>query len=80
MEAPFRENVYGHLQRLQWLRAYLKPEDRVVEFGCGTGRLITVPLRSWGYDVTGVDLDEVVRLATHATSISRDRRLSPRRM
>jgi SAM-dependent methyltransferase len=56
--APFRENVYGHLQRLQWLRAHLKREDRVVEFGCGTGRLITVPLRTWGYDVVGVDLDE----------------------
>jgi SAM-dependent methyltransferase len=53
-----RENVYGHLQRLHWLRDHLRPEERTVEFGCGTGRLITLPLRAWGYDVTGVDLDE----------------------
>jgi 2-polyprenyl-3-methyl-5-hydroxy-6-metoxy-1,4-benzoquinol methylase len=58
MEVVPRENVYGHLQRLHWLRDHLRREDRVVEFGCGTGRLITLPLRAWGYDVTGVDLDE----------------------
>jgi 2-polyprenyl-3-methyl-5-hydroxy-6-metoxy-1,4-benzoquinol methylase len=58
MEVVPRENVYGHLQRLHWLRGHLSKEDRVVEFGCGTGRLITLPLRSWGYDVVGVDLDE----------------------
>ncbi len=53
-----QENIYGHQQRLHWLRDNLRPEDRAVEFGCGTGRLITIPLRAWGYDVTGVDLDE----------------------
>ena len=58
MELVPRENIYGHRQRLYWLRDHLRPEDRAVEFGCGTGRLITIPLRSWGYDVTGVDLDE----------------------
>ena len=54
-----QENIYGHQQRLHWLRDNIRPEDRTVEFGCGTGRLITLPLRAWGYDVTGVDLDEV---------------------
>lgn len=34
------------------------PSDRVVEFGCGTGRLIAMPLLGWGYDVVGVDLDQ----------------------
>ena len=58
MEVLPRENIYGHQQRLHWLRDNLRREDRVVEFGCGTGRLITIPLRAWGYDVTGVDLDE----------------------
>jgi SAM-dependent methyltransferase len=58
MEIVPPENIYGHQQRLQWLRDHLRPEDRTVEFGCGTGRLITLPLRAWGYDVTGVDLDE----------------------
>lgn len=58
MEVEPRENIYGHQQRLHWLREHLRPEDRTVEFGCGTGRLITLPLRAWGYDVVGVDLDE----------------------
>jgi 2-polyprenyl-3-methyl-5-hydroxy-6-metoxy-1,4-benzoquinol methylase len=58
MEIVPRENVYGHRQRLYWLRDHLLPQDRAVEFGCGTGRLITLPLRAWGYDVVGVDLDE----------------------
>jgi 2-polyprenyl-3-methyl-5-hydroxy-6-metoxy-1,4-benzoquinol methylase len=58
MEVVPRENVYGHRQRLYWLRDQLVPEDRTVEFGCGTGRLITLPLRAWGYDVSGVDLDQ----------------------
>ncbi len=58
MELLPRENIYGHQQRLLWLRDHLRREDRAVEFGCGTGRLITLPLRAWGYDVTGVDLDD----------------------
>jgi SAM-dependent methyltransferase len=58
MEVVPQENIYGHQQRLHWLRDNLGREDRAVEFGCGTGRLITLPLRAWGYDVTGVDLDE----------------------
>ncbi|MEP6910785.1 MAG: class I SAM-dependent methyltransferase [Actinomycetota bacterium] len=58
MELEPQENIYGHQQRLHWLRDNLKMEDRAVEFGCGTGRLITLPLRAWGYDVTGVDLDD----------------------
>jgi SAM-dependent methyltransferase len=55
----FPETIYGHRQRVLWIRSHLKPSDRAVEFGCGTGRLIAMPLLGWGYDVVGVDLDEV---------------------
>jgi SAM-dependent methyltransferase len=55
--AAFEENTYGHLQRLRWLRERLEPQDRVLDFGCGTGIFITMPLLAGGYDVTGVDLD-----------------------
>ena len=54
----FPETIYGHRQRVHWIRSHLRPNDRVVEFGCGTGRLIAMPLLGWGYDVVGVDLDE----------------------
>jgi SAM-dependent methyltransferase len=36
----------------------LTPSDRALELGCGTGYMITLPLRTWGYDVVGIDLDE----------------------
>ena len=56
---PFpRENVYGHVKRLHWIRDRLRPGARAVELGCGTGYMLTLPLRMWGYDVRGVDLDE----------------------
>jgi 2-polyprenyl-3-methyl-5-hydroxy-6-metoxy-1,4-benzoquinol methylase len=60
-EQPIRavpqENIYGHLQRLHWLRDHLEQTEKAVEFGCGTGTLITIPLRAWGFDVSGIDLD-----------------------
>ncbi len=52
-----RENIYGHLGRLEWLEQYVVRSDRAVEFGCGTGYMITYPLRARGYDVIGVDID-----------------------
>jgi SAM-dependent methyltransferase len=53
------ETIYGHRGRLEWIRGHLRAEDRVLELGCGTGNLITMPLLGMGYDVVGVDLDEV---------------------
>jgi SAM-dependent methyltransferase len=54
-----RENIYGHYSRLEWLRDHLDPQsDHAVELGCGTAYMLTLPLRLWGYDVVGLDLDE----------------------
>src|SRR5438105_3274409 len=53
-----RENIYGHYARLDWLRGHLKQRsDHAVELGCGTGYMITLPLRLRNYDVVGLDLD-----------------------
>jgi SAM-dependent methyltransferase len=52
------ETVYGHVQRVHWMRAHLERSDRVLEVGCGTGHLIAFPLLGWGYNVVGVDIDE----------------------
>ena len=75
MEVIPQENIYGHRQRLHWLRGHLREGDRTVEFGCGTGRLITLPLRAWGFDVTGVDLDQ--RSIEHGRELLREAELDP---
>lgn len=66
VELP-RENIHGHYARLEWLRDHLRPSDHAIELGCGTAYMLTLPLRLWGYDVVGLDLDE--------TSVAYGRRL-----
>ena len=51
------ENIYGHARRLRWLADRLDRRESVVELGCGTGVMITLPLLRAGYDIRGIDLD-----------------------
>jgi 2-polyprenyl-3-methyl-5-hydroxy-6-metoxy-1,4-benzoquinol methylase len=51
------DNIYGSFARVLWLRSHLHPADRILELGCGTGYAITYPLRSWGFNVVGIDID-----------------------
>jgi SAM-dependent methyltransferase len=51
------ENIYGHAKRLAWIASNLNKESRIVELGCGTGSMITIPLAARGYKVTGIDMD-----------------------
>ncbi|MCX5829745.1 MAG: class I SAM-dependent methyltransferase [Deltaproteobacteria bacterium] len=44
---------------LNVLRDYLKPCDKVLDICCGYGRL-TIPLVKDGYDVTGIDISDVL--------------------
>ena len=53
-----KENIYGHTKRLHWIISNLNKGDSIVEFGCGTGVMITLPLAQMGYSVFGVDLDD----------------------
>lgn len=55
---PTRENVYGSRRRLEWIRSHLAAGDRVLEVGCGTGYMLTMPLIDAGLDARGLDLDE----------------------
>ncbi len=52
------ENIYGHTKRLHWIVSHLKQGDIIVEFGCGTGYRISLPLAKMGYSVFGIDSDE----------------------
>ena len=64
---PGRENVYGHRKRLEFIAARLDelraahPDTplRVLDFGCGTGVMITRPLARLGHHLTGLDIDAV---------------------
>ncbi len=62
------ENVYAHGKRLRFIidaidayrteRNKAPSELTILDIGCGTGIMITLPLGSLGYRVTGVDIDE----------------------
>jgi len=55
--AMIPENIYGHARRLRWLADRLDRRESVIELGCGTGVMITLPLLRAGFDIRGIDLD-----------------------
>ena len=77
--AAGQENVYAHRKRLQFIVAAVEAfrgEQRrscgdvfILDVGCGTGIMITLPLASIGYRVTGIDVD--------GESIEAARRVNP---
>ena len=70
-----RENVYGHAKRLDWILAHLRPGDTVLDVGCGTGAMITIPLARRGVRVTGRDTDRAS--VTLGQGLARDAGLDP---
>ena len=72
------ENIYGHAKRLHWISSFLNPSDRIVELGCGTGCMISLPLAKMGYDIFGIDLhnDSI----TYGQEIFRKEGLDPDRL
>ena len=53
-----KENIYGHRNRLDWIRNHILKEQKGLEFGCGTGVMITAILLQDSFNVEGIDLDE----------------------
>jgi len=59
-----KENVYGHLRRYKFITSSIKKysntkkKTTVLDIGCGTGEMITLPIAEEGYNVTGIDIDE----------------------
>ena len=61
------DNVYGARKRLEWILQRLDPNDRILDFGCGTGLGLTIPLLLRGFDVHGVDAHGPSVEAAHRT-------------
>lgn len=53
-----KENVYGHAKRLRWVESHAHKQDTLIELGCGTGYMITLPLAKQGFSIRGFDFDE----------------------
>ena len=77
--AAAQENVYAHRKRLNFIvdaiealrvgEGKVSRDLSVLDVGCGTGIMITLPLASIGYSVTGIDI--------HRPSIDIAGRLNP---
>lgn len=52
------ENIYGHLNRTKWIMNQVKKEEKGLEFGCGTGVMITAYFLQNNYLCEGIDLDD----------------------
>ena len=70
-----KENIYGHSKRLEWIVSHIDKEDTIIELGCGTGYMITLPLAEMGYSILGIDLDE--ESIRFGRNIFQDKGLSP---
>ena len=70
-----KENIYGHSKRLEWIVSHIDKADTIIELGCGTGYMITLPLAEMGYNILGIDLDE--ESIRFGRKIFKDKGLSP---
>ncbi len=70
-----KENIYGHSKRLQWIVSHLNKGDTIVELGCGTGTMITLPLLKLGFQIIGVDPDE--KSISFGQALFRDEGVNP---
>jgi len=58
MARSMEENIYGHLKRLFWIINHINQREVIVELGCGTGYMISLPLAKMNYSIYGLDVDK----------------------
>lgn len=61
-EFDVKNNSYAHRKRLLFfknqLSLYPKANPKILDIGCGSGLLLSLPLAEEGYNITGIDLDQ----------------------
>ncbi len=61
-----QDKRFSHPLRLEWLTRYLNPEARILDYGCGYGR-IAADLSEAGFlNLVGVDFSEAMLARAHA--------------
>jgi len=74
----FAESSYGIVKRIQvidgWINRVMeqtgKPRLMILDYGCGTGNHVTIPLAQMGHEVLGIDSHESsIREARHMCSL-----------
>ena len=73
-----KENIYGHVNRLIWMEKYLSKNDAIMELGCGTGYMVSLPLTKMGYSIYGLDLDK--KSVTFGQELFRQEGFDPRNL
>jgi len=51
------ETIYGTTNRMEWIKKFIHKNQTIIDVGCGTGSMMTIPLYLQGYKIGGYDLD-----------------------
>ncbi|HET6449335.1 MAG TPA: methyltransferase domain-containing protein [Conexibacter sp.] len=73
-----REDAYGTVKRLRWIERQVRPGERILDVGCGTGYATALPLLAAGHDVRGIDRD--TQAIAYGREIARAAGLDPERL
>ncbi len=57
MAYEIKEDIYGHKKRISFIEKNIPKGSKVLDFGCGTGARITIPLALKGINIKGIDLN-----------------------
>ena len=72
------ETIYGSRSRYEWIKSFLNKDQKIVDLGCGTGSMITIPLIEEGFDVLGVDLDS--KSIEYGKGLLKEKKLDPSKL
>ena len=72
------QTIYGSLTRYEWIKGFINKNQKIIDLGCGTGAMITLPLLEEEFDVIGVDLCS--KSIEYGKNIFKNNNISPERL